>query len=591
MSKLQNALSLDDVSYKDIKMGALACFLTNCSSIIPMAIIALIITEFLKPFDGKEVSWLNVWIFFGIGLVGIFIIYLCNRLDYRKTYVVAYTESAQTRLDIAEHIRKLPMSVFNSKDLTDLTSNIMADVANKEHVLSHLIPQLIASAFSITLTSILLAIYDWRMALSIFVSFPIAVIVVIISRYASEKLTKKFRAKKLEVSKNVQEYIEGIKVIRSCNLDVERFKLLESSLKQLMKLAMKLEFGVGVFVMGSQTILQIGIGLTVLVGTTLFLNSAIPILSLVLFLIIVLKIYSPIMPVLGLLPELLYFQGGIRRLKEIKSIMTMSGSESTISNFTIKFEDVNFAYKTGVNNAISDMNLTIPQGSITAFVGPSGSGKSTMTKLIARFWDVNEGRITIGGVDVKTIDPEHLMGYMSFVFQDVILFNDTIMANIRIGKSDATDEEVKMACKVANCEEFINKLPNGYDTLLGENGATLSGGERQRISIARALLKNAPIVMLDEHTASVDSESEALIQNALVELIKDKTVVVVAHRLRTIVGVDNIVVLDKGRLVEHGTSDELLKKPGLFSNLYNIQNKSLEWSVGKIKDLNLTTNA
>ncbi|MDR0696616.1 MAG: ABC transporter ATP-binding protein/permease [Christensenellaceae bacterium] len=591
MTKLQKVLFLDDNGYKDLKKATFACFITNCTSIIPMCVIALLLTEFFKPFNGQETSWLKVWIYFGIGSAGIFLIYIANRFDYRKTYIVSYTECAQTRLDIAEHMRRLPMSVFNTKDLTDLTSNIMEDIANKEHVLSHLVPQLIATTFSITITCVLLAMYDWRMALCIFASLPIAISVVFASRYVSSKLSKRFREKKLEVSKNVQEYIEGIKVIRSCNLDVERFKLLESSLKGLMNLAIKFEVGVGVFVMGAQTILQLGIGITALVGITLFLADSITLLSLVLFLVIVVKIYAPIMPFLGLLPELFYFQGGIRRLKEIKAIGTMLGSENPINEYTIKFEDVDFTYKKGVDNAIEHMNLTIPQGSITALVGPSGSGKSTMTKLIARFWDVDKGKITIGGVDIKTVDPEHLMSYMSFVFQDVILFNDTIMANIRIGNSEATDEEVIRVSKIANCEEFINKLPNGYATILGENGATLSGGERQRISIARALLKNAPIVMLDEHTASVDAENEALIQTALLELIKDKTVVVVAHRLRTIIGVDNIVVLDKGHLVESGRSVDLLAKPdGLFSKLYNVQNKSAEWSVGKMKQANSKPN-
>jgi len=327
--------------------------------------------------------------------------------------------------------------------------------------------------------------------------------------------------------------------------------------------------------------LQAGIGLTVLLGTTLLTGGQIGLIPMLMFLLIVIRIYGPILVELTLLPELLYHQIAVKRMRDLMAVPLMEGNaEKEIKNFTIVFDHVDFHYNEDGEEIIKDFTATIPANSITALVGPSGSGKSTVSRLIARFWDVNGGKITIGGVDIKTLDPEHLMSYMSFVFQDVTLVGDTIYNNIRIGNMDATREEVMAAAKAACCDEFALKLPDGYDTLLGENGSTLSGGERQRLSIARALLKDAPIVLLDEATASLDPENEALIQRAISTLIAGKTVVVIAHRLRTVMGADKIVVLNNGRLIEEGTSDELIAKNGLFARLYNIQRESLGWTVG-----------
>jgi len=386
---------------------------------------------------------------------------------------------------------------------------------------------------------------------------------------------------KLAASGQVQEYIEGIKVIRACNLDGEKFGALEHALRIMKRLAIVMEFGTGVFVTGAQVVLQAGIGLTVLLGTTLLTGGRIEVLPLLMFVLIVVRIYGPILVELTLLPELLYHQIAVKRMRDLMAVPLMAGStEKEIKNFNIVFDHVDFHYNEDGEETIKDMSVIIPSGGITALVGPSGSGKSTVSRLIARFWDVSGGKIMIGGVDIKTLDPEHLMSYMSFVFQDVTLFNDTIYNNIRIGNRNASREEVMAAAKAACCDEFTNRLPDGYDTMLGENGATLSGGERQRLSIARALLKDAPIVLLDEATASLDPENEALIQRAISTLIAGKTVVVIAHRLRTVMGADKIVVLDNGRLVEEGTSDELIARRGLFARLYNIQRESLGWTVG-----------
>jgi len=412
---------------------------------------------------------------------------------------------------------------------------------------------------------------------------PIAFFIILGSKKIQNKLSGKQIEAKLRASDQVQEYLEGIKVIKACGLDGEKFEKLEDALKNMKKMAIQMEFGTGIFVTGAQIVVQAGVGLTVFVGTYLLTGGKIELIPLLMFFLIVVRIYGPVLVELTLLPELLYLRLSTKRMRALINTPIMEGNtDIELRNYNINFENVTFSYNE-VNSlekaVIKDITMAIPADGITALVGPSGSGKSTISKLIARFWDVNKGAIKIGGVDVKTLDPEHLMSYMSFVFQDVVLFNDSIYNNIKIGNMDATREEIMEAAKAACCDEFVASLPNGYDTLLGENGSTLSGGERQRISIARALLKNAPIVLLDEATASLDPENEVLIQQAISRLIKGKTVIVIAHRLRTVVGADKIIVLDNGRVVEEGTHNTLIKNKGLYEKLYNIQKESLGWSV------------
>lgn len=581
MPKLQEAFMLTDKGYKDIKSAIAACTLSNFSMMLPFGVMIQLIMELIKPLSGGEISWNRMWILFGIGIVAAFIVFLCLKNDYKKTYIVSYMESENARVSIAEHIRKLPMSFFNAKDLSEITTNLMEDVATGEHVLSHVVPQIISNGISITVICLMMAIFDWRMALAMFVTVPLAFAIIFISRKFYGRLHKKHIDAKLAASGQVQEYIEGIKVIRACNLDGEKFSALEDALKTMMRLAVAMEFGTGIFVTGAQVVLQAGIGLTVLVGTGLLTGGKIEFIPMLMFMIIVVRIYGPILTELSLLPEFLYHRQAVNRMKKLMAVEPMDGDSHTpIENFEIALTDVNFQYNQDGSDTISDMTVTIPSGGITALVGPSGSGKSTVSRLCARFWDVTGGKVTVGGVDVKTVDPEHLMSYMSFVFQDVVLFNDTIYNNIRIGNMDATHEQVMEAAKAACCDEFVNRMPDGYETLLGENGSTLSGGERQRLSIARALLKDAPIVMLDEATASLDPESEAYIQQAISKLISGKTVIVIAHRLRTIKTADKIVVLDNGRVVEQGKHSDLIKCGGLYNKLYTIQQESLGWSVG-----------
>ncbi len=583
MLKLKEVLFLSDKGYSDLKKAILACTITNFSLMLPFGITIEIFKELLKPLMKEEISWEKMWMLLGAGIVAAILVFLANKNDYKKTYVTSYNEAEATRISIAEHIRKLPMSFFNSKDLSELTTNMMGDCATTEHVLSHIIPQLISNGISISVITILLGFFDWRLALTVFCTVPIAFFIILGSKKIQNKLSRKQIEAKLRASDQVQEYLEGIKVIKACGLDGEKFEKLDDALKNMKKMAIQMEFGTGIFVTGAQIVVQAGVGLTVFVGTYLLTGGKIELIPLLMFFLIVVRIYGPVLVELTLLPELLYLRLSTKRMRTLINTPIMEGStDIELRNYNINFENVTFSYNE-VNSlekaVIKDITMAIPADGITALVGPSGSGKSTISKLIARFWDVNKGAIKIGGVDVKTLDPEHLMSYMSFVFQDVVLFNDSIYNNIKIGNMDATREEIMEAAKAACCDEFVASLPNGYDTLLGENGSTLSGGERQRISIARALLKNAPIVLLDEATASLDPENEVLIQQAISRLIKGKTVIVIAHRLRTVVGADKIIVLDNGRVVEEGTHNTLIKNKGLYEKLYNIQKESLGWSV------------
>lgn len=581
MPKLQAAMMLSDQGYSDLKKAIAACTMTNFSLMLSFGVMMQIIMELIKPLKGEVISWNRMWLLFGAGLAAALLFFLCNKNDYKKTYVASYIQSETTRVAMAEHIRKLPMSLFNSRDLSDLTTNLMGDVANSEHVLSHIMPQLFANGISITIICLMLAIFDWRMALSVFITVPVSFAIILCGRSIYGRLSEKHVESMLAASGQVQEYIEGVKVIRACNMDGEKFAALEHALRYMKRMAIQMEFGTGIFVTGAQVILQAGIGLTVLLGTTLLTGGKIEFLTMMMFVLVVVRIYGPVLVELTLLPELFYFQNSVKRMKALMAVRPMEGKADTgIKDYRIEFRDVDFSYNQDGEQTIRSLNVSIPAGKITALVGPSGSGKSTISRLVARFWDVDKGQVLIGGTDIKTLDPEYLMSYMSFVFQDVILFNDTIYNNIRIGNMEASREQVMAAARAACCEELIERLPDGYETILGENGATLSGGERQRISIARALLKDAPMVLLDEATASLDPENEASIQQAISTLIEGKTVIVIAHRLRTIAAADKILVLDQGMLAEQGTHDELIAKDGLYKKLYTIQQQSLGWSVG-----------
>ena len=546
--------------------------------LLPFCVTVMIFSEILTPVaNGGSVQWNHIWLLWGAGILSAILVFLAAKNDYRKTYIASYQESNATRLRIADHLRKLPMSFFNTKDLSELTTSMMADCSSMESLLSSTIPPLIANGITVTITCILLAFFDWRLALCVFCTVPIAFLIIWLSRKRQIRLFEKQVDAKLKASDQVQEYLEGMKIIKFCGLRGSRFKTLDNALLAMKKIAVKVEMAVGVFMSGASMVLQAGIGITIFVGAILLTRGQIELIPLLMLLLMVTRIYGPILSILANLSSLLNLNVVTNRMRTLLTTPAMAGEEKIVDNCDIELSHVTFAYNQ--EDVIKDISCKIPQGSIIAFVGPSGSGKSTVIKLIAHFWDVQKGKITVGGKDIKTIEPESLMSYMSFVFQDVSLFNDTVINNIRIGNPNASDEQVIAAAKAAYCDEFIREMPDGYQTLLGENGSTLSGGERQRISIARALLKNASVILLDEATASLDPENEVLVQKAIAKLVEGKTVIMIAHRLRTVADADQILVLEEGKLVERGTHKELMKKKGLYQRLYHIQQESLRWGV------------
>ena len=577
MSRLQKALFLSDKGYKDLKKAIIACTITNLTMLLPFCVTVMIFSELLTPFVGGTIQWDHIWMLWGVGVISLVLIFLAAKNDYRKTYIASYKESNATRVRIAERLRRLPMNFFNTKDLSEITTHMMADCSSMESMLSSTIPPLVANVITVTLTCILLAFFDWRLALCMFCTLPIAFLIIWLSRNYQKKLFARQVDAKLAASGQVQEYLEGMKIIKSCGLSGSRFSELDKSLRIIKKISVKVEMAIGVFMSSASMVLQAGIGITIFVGTVLLVNGSIELLPLFMFMLMVTRIYGPILAIFSQLSTLLNLHVVTKRMRTLFTIRTMEGDEKTIPNYDIELEHVTFCYHT--EDVIKDVSCRLSQGTVTALVGPSGSGKSTLSKLIARFWDIQSGIIRVGGKDVRTIEPESLMQYMSFVFQDVTLFNDTIINNIRLGNPNATDEQVIAAAKAAYCDEFVQDMSEGYQTVLGENGSTLSGGERQRISIARALLKDAPIILLDEATASLDPENEVLVQKAIAKLVEGKTVIMIAHRLRTVVDADQILVLENGRLVENGTHKELMDKKGLYQKLHRIQQESLGWTV------------
>ncbi|MFQ1011613.1 ABC transporter ATP-binding protein [Gilliamella apicola] len=571
-------LMLSDAGSKNLRQAIIACTISNLTLMLPFIILLQVIVSLITPLTNHlAVNKSYLWLMVGLGVLSSLLFLFCYQREYKKTYASAFGQAANTRIEVAEKIRKLPLSFFNRKDLSELTTNIMGDCATIENMLSHVVPQLIGYSCSSVITCALLAFYDWRMACAIFCTLPIAFLIVIIGKGFEKKLGEKQVQSKLAVSNEVQEYLDGIKIIKGFGISGEKFKTLDRALKNMMWAAIKFEGISGIFVTLSTMVLKVGLGVVVLVGVKLIVIGSLDPITFLAFIVIGSRIYSPLISVLTLLPELFYMLTSIERMKSLQTEFTMEGRNDVLfKDFSINIDHINFSYKQ--KSVINDLSCVIPSNKMTALVGPSGSGKSTLLQLIARFWDVDKGMITIDGNDIKTIDPETLMLSMSFVFQNVILFDDTILNNIRIGRHDASDEEVKLAAKKARCDELIARLPHGWDTLIGENGSKLSGGERQRISIARALLKNAPIVLLDEATASLDPENEVYIQQAISELVKDRTVIVIAHRLKTIITADQIIVLDKGSIVEQGSYQQLIDNNGLFTRLYSLQKQQFSIS-------------
>ncbi|PYG89743.1 ATP-binding cassette subfamily B protein [Ruminiclostridium sufflavum DSM 19573] len=578
MGKFKNILMLDEKGEKGLRRAIIACTITSLSLMIPFFLTIQAFIEILKPLEGGEISWSKMWLIFSMGFGAFVVIFLFSKREYKSTYVNAYGQSEATRLQIADYMRKLPMSFFNAKDLSELSSNIMSDCSNIEQMLSSAIPQLAANIISSALVCLLLMFFDWRMALAVFISLPVAALIFWLSRKLQSKMFAGHVQAKLSAIKQSQEYLDGIKVIRSCGLGGSKFKKLDDAFLDLKRISLQVELVSGVAMSVSSIVLRAGVGIVAFVGVNLLSGGVIGFIPLLMFLLIATRVYAPILTVLTLLPDMLYLQISTQRLRTLMGSAPMEGSrEKPVENYEIELRKVSFAYND--RNVLTNVSMIAREGQVTALVGPSGSGKSTIARLAARFWDAQCGEILVGGINIKEVDPEHLMKHISFVFQEVTLFNDTIAENIRLGKPAASDEEVKKAARLACCDEFIEKLPDAYQTVLGENGTTISGGERQRISIARALLKDAPIILLDEATSSLDPENEVLVQKALGRLIKGRTVLVIAHRLRTVSDADKIVVLSGGEIIEQGTHHHLLDSCSLYKRLWDLQQESGAWSV------------
>lgn len=492
-------------------------------------------------------------------------------VQYNSSFFSTYRESEHRRINIAEKFRTLPLSFFGKKDLADLTSTILGDCTVLEHNFSHVMPQFFGAMISTVLIAISLFFFDWRMALAALWVLPIALIIVGCSGNVQRGISRRKRNVAIAQADGLQEYLETIKDLKSYNAEESYLEGLNGRITALEKESFKAELGTAVFVVSASCILRFGIGTVALVGSVLLCSGKLDVLTFLMFILVVSRIYEPMQGTLMNLAAVIAQDVNVERMNEITDYPVQKGSdELDVKSYDIEFSNVSFSYDKN-EKVLNDISFTAKQGDVTALIGPSGGGKSTVSKLAARFWDVDGGSIRLGGKDISQVDPEKLLSAYSIVFQDVILFDNTIMENIRIGRKGATDEEVMQAAREAQCDEFISRLPDGYQTVIGENGSVLSGGERQRISIARALLKDAPVVLLDEATASLDAENETYIQEAISRLIKDKTVIIIAHRMRTVSGADKIVVIDGGHVAETGKPSELIKKNGIYAKMVRLQ--------------------
>ncbi len=576
---IRQFLLLSDQAWKNMKKSIAASAAAHFSMILLSLVTAFVFWQILKPFMGGEVSWKTMWILFGAGIAAVIVIYLLHVMEHNRIYLSGNLASSEKRISVAEHMRSLPLSFFERKNLTELATNIMSDCTQIETGFTSLIPSLIGNLISITFTCIILSLADWRMALAVFITTPVSFGLILLTTRFQKKVAAKHYDTTLNMDAAMQEYLEGIKVTKAFGLMGSGYKDLENACLEMKRVNMRTEVMAGSLSSISIILLRLGTPITIYAGVNLLTAGTLDPVYLLFFLLVATRIYGSLAAPLSMWGDVVYAGVALSRLKELNEIPVMEGSDDAeVKDNGISFENVSFSYKEG-EEVLSDISFDIPRGKVTALVGPSGSGKSTVARLAARFWDADSGQISIGGIPEKNIDPEKLLSHISFVFQEVILFNDTIYGNIKIGKKDASRDEVIAAAKAANCDDFVSRMPDGYDTVIGENGSTLSGGERQRISIARAILKDAPVIILDEATAALDPENEVEIQQALSLLTRDKTTLVIAHRLRTVTGSDQIIVLDKGRVAEQGSHRQLMENTGIYARMYNIQQKSLGWNI------------
>ena len=572
---LQRRFALSRQGAVDLIKGCIACVVQDISFMLPVGLLYYFVIDAMNGnLNGSRIA------FYAVGsLVCLCLIFIATWFQYNATYLATYVESGVRRISLAEQLRKIPLSFFGKKDLADLTNSIMGDCATLETAFSHYVPALAGSLISTTLIAICLFAIDFRMALAAVWVLPIAFTITLFSARIQEYFNRKSVAANVALESGVQECIESLQDLKSNNAEERYLKGLDKKIDYVEKRHIITELGTALFVVSSTLILKFGIATVALVGSALLIRGEIDITLFFMFLLVASRLYAPLEGALQNLAAVISTKTNINRMNEIFDQPIQTGSNTmTNQGYDIVFDHVGFAYNTG-ETVLKDVSFTAKQGEVTALVGPSGGGKTTVSRLAARFWDINKGKITVGGMDISKIDPETLLSLYSIVFQDVTLFNNTIMENIRIGRKDATDEEVIAAARLANCEEFAVKLPDGFYSMIGENGCELSGGERQRISIARAFLKNAPIILLDEATASLDVENETLIQAALSRLIKDKTVLVIAHRMRTVSGADKVVVLSDGSVAEQGTPEKLMNTGKIYPHMVKLQMISGDWGI------------
>ena len=571
--KLKHKYALSDNGAKGMIKAFVAVTLADLVLMLPVGLLYMLSSYLLDGDLPREKFG-----FFIIAIITVLaLIALTAVFQYRSTFLSTYIESGVRRRTLAEKLRKIPLSFFGKKDLADLTNTIMSDCSLIETGSSHWIPELVGSIVSAAIVVISLFFFDWRMALAAVWVMPVAFIIVVSSKNVMSKVHDKTMKYRVECLDGIQEGLETLRDLRSYNMTDTYMEGLNRKIKAVENHAIVSEFANAAFVCSAQMILKLGIGTVAVVGSSLLIKGEISVLTLFMFLLVVTRMYEPFQIALQNVAAIISLDANCRRMDEILSHEEQTGSE-TLNNkgCDIKFDHVAFSYKDG-EQVLSDVSFTAKQGEVTALIGPSGGGKTTVSRLAARFWDNDKGTITVGGMNVSKIDPEKLLSLYSIVFQDVTLFNNTVMENIRIGKKDATDEEVMAAARLANCEDFVEKMPEKWNSMIGENGSELSGGERQRISIARAFLKDAPIILMDEATASLDVDNESLIQESISKLIRNKTVLIIAHRMRTVDGVDKIVVLKDGKVAEQGSPEELRKANGIYKHMAEMQLSSDQW--------------
>ncbi len=569
--------ALTEKGVQNVKKGTFWTVIVNIVVMGGVSVLYLLMKDLMAVFIGNQTEMNTITIL--ILLVAfVFLSFVTHLQQYTATYGLVYGEVKATRIALAEKLRQLPLGYFNKKDIADLTETIMGDVNRMEHVWSHVLGYLYGSYISTGIIAVFLFIYDWRLAIACLWGVPVAFGLLFGSRKWTSKASEKLKQAAIKVSDGIQETLENVREIRATNQEKTYLRGLYQKIDEHEKVMVKGELVAGIFVNAASVIMRLGVATTILVGAHLIVQGQVDFMILFMFLLVITRIYAPFDQSLALIAEMFVSQVSANRMMEIYDTPVASGKETfEPKGHNIEFHHVSFAYD--LQDVLKDVSFTAKEGEVTALVGPSGSGKSTCAKLAARLFDVQKGKITVGGVDINEVDPEVLLSDYSMVFQDVVLFDDSIKENIRLGKRNATDEEVYQAAKAANCDEFVQKLPNGYDTLIGENGAKLSGGERQRISIARALLKDAPIILLDEATASLDVENETKIQEALSKLLANKTVLVIAHRMRTVQSADKIIVLEDGKVKEEGSPEQLYKQNGLYRHMLDLQNESAQWQI------------